>query len=185
MLPSFCDRGSTCLQKSEDSCKQYRKWLAALADYSRQLIGGREGVRAAEAEYVQREEELGLFLKEADAFLAAQKHRTGRRKRDRCRCPSFLPSSIRSPMRRRGKQSWCLARLLMDAPVPSTLNVAPGSALCRQAAAMDTETPATQEGEAQEVKAEQTTNGTQTSTDGPDKDAAAKFKPGIKFKLAS
>ena len=71
------------VQRSEESCKQYRKWLAALADYARAVITGRETVRAAEAEFVQREEELGLFLQEADSFLASQKHRSGRRKRSR------------------------------------------------------------------------------------------------------
>ena len=71
------------VQRSEESCKQYRKWLAALADYARAVITGRETVRAAEAEFLQREEELGLFLQEADSFLASQKHRSGRRKRSR------------------------------------------------------------------------------------------------------
>ena len=73
-------------QKSEEACKQYRKWLGALADYSRAALLGREAVKeamkAAEAENSAREEELGLFLAEADAFLSSQRsHRSGRRRR--------------------------------------------------------------------------------------------------------
>lgn len=70
-------------QKVEESVKQYRKWLVALADCAKAAIAGKEAVRAAEAEFLPREQELGLFLKEADTFLAAQKHRSGRRKREK------------------------------------------------------------------------------------------------------
>ena len=81
------------LQKNEESVKQYRKWLVALADYAKAAVTGKESVRAAEAEFLQREEELGLFLKEADAFLAAQKHRSGRRKREKYVSEQNLVSS--------------------------------------------------------------------------------------------
>lgn len=69
------------MQKAEDSAKQYRKWLGAMTDCVRSALAGKQAVRALEAEYYQREEELGMFLKEADNFLASQKTRSRRSKR--------------------------------------------------------------------------------------------------------
>ena len=74
-------------QKAEEGGKQYRKWLAALAEYSRALLSAKEAAEAAQAEAKGREEDLALFLAEADSFLLTRegKHRSRRRKdKDAC-----------------------------------------------------------------------------------------------------
>ena len=72
------------LQRSELTCKQYKKWLHALVGYAQAAMTGREGVKAAQAECGQREEELDLFLKECHEFLGSQK-KPKRKHSDRCR----------------------------------------------------------------------------------------------------
>ena len=73
----------TCLlllvQKSEEASKQYKKWLKAMAEYSRALLGAKAAVQAAEEEAKGREEDLTLFLEQAETFLLARdKHRRRR-----------------------------------------------------------------------------------------------------------
>ena len=70
-------------QRSEEASKQYRKWLAALADYVRAALAAKVAKTSAEGELAAREEELGLFLAEADSFLGKDKHGTRRRRRDK------------------------------------------------------------------------------------------------------
>ncbi len=72
------------LQKSEEACKQYKKWLKAMAEYARALLGAKQAVQAAEEEAKGREEDLSLFLEQADTFLLArEKHRRRRTDKDK------------------------------------------------------------------------------------------------------
>lgn len=67
------------LQKSEESKAQYKKWMKAMADYARALLGARAAVTAAEQEVKGREDDLSLFLEQADSFLLSrEKHRRHR-----------------------------------------------------------------------------------------------------------
>ena len=82
------------LQKSEEACKQYKKWLKAMAEYARAMLGAKQAVQAAEEEAKGREEDLSMFLEQADTFLLArEKHRRRRSDKDKetCAPPSTFP----------------------------------------------------------------------------------------------
>lgn len=67
------------LQKAEESSRQYKKWLKSMADYSRALLGAYAAMEQAKQECKGREEDLSLFLEQADTFLQARER--SRRKR--------------------------------------------------------------------------------------------------------
>lgn len=66
-------------QRSEEAGAQFRKWLKALSDHSRNLLGAKAAMAAAEATVKGCEEDLSLFLEEADHFLLSEKPRKKRR----------------------------------------------------------------------------------------------------------
>jgi hypothetical protein len=78
-------------------CKQYKKWLKAMAEYARALLGAKQAVLAAEEEAKGREEDLSMFLEQADTFmLAREKHRRRRGDKDKetCALPFLLPPNF-------------------------------------------------------------------------------------------
>ena len=72
ILWDMCQQ-SEYLQRSELACKQYKKWLHALAGHSQAVVTGRATVRTAQAGVAQYEEALELFLRECHDFLSSQK----------------------------------------------------------------------------------------------------------------
>jgi hypothetical protein len=69
------------VQKAEESLKQYRKWLQAMCNLSRELLATHEAVTQAKADHRVRLEDLAAFLHEAESFITTEKSKSGRRRR--------------------------------------------------------------------------------------------------------
>jgi hypothetical protein len=86
------------LQKAEESSRQYKKWLQALANYSRMLLGAHAAVEAAKEELKGREEDISLFLDQADTFLLARDKSRRRRHKDKEGCAAAATAAALSPL---------------------------------------------------------------------------------------
>lgn len=87
-------------QKSEDTVKQYRKWLHAMCDVTRDMVVAYEAVNTAKEEFKGRVVDLAMFLQETEGLMATEKGKSSRRRRKeaegcvrfRVPCPTVLDS---------------------------------------------------------------------------------------------
>lgn len=151
------------VQKQEETCSHYRKWLSAVAECAKALTDSKAQVIKAEADVKVREEDLAVLVGEAATFVEKERARANKRAR-----------------RHRDGRPRDTAEAL-----PASLNGVPDGALHQQ---MISDVP--DAGHALAPAAEAATGwaeqGMQIDDQGAvaqDDMVAAKFKPGIKFKL--
>ncbi|DBA65663.1 TPA: hypothetical protein ACH3X2_002720 [Trebouxia sp. C0005] len=151
------------VQKQEETCSHYRKWLSAVAECAKALTDSKAQVVKAEADVKVREEDLAVLVGEAATFVEKERARANKRAR-----------------RHRDGRPRDTAEAL-----PASLNGVPDVALHQQ---MISDAP--DAGHALLPAAEAATGwaeqGMQIDDQGAaaqDDMVAAKFKPGIKFKL--
>lgn len=71
-----------CAQTSEESRKQYRKWLSAFTECAKALSDSRDSLRKAEEQVKERSEDMDKFVAGVKVFLSKEKS-TRRAKRDK------------------------------------------------------------------------------------------------------
>lgn len=76
---------AVCLeQASEESRKQYRKWLAAFTECAKALAESRDSLRKAEEQVKERSEDMDKFVMGVKVFLSKEKStRRARREKER------------------------------------------------------------------------------------------------------
>lgn len=153
------------LQKQEETCSHYRKWLSAMAECAKALTDSKAAVASAEADVKVREEDLAVLVGEAATFVEkerarankrARRHRDGRPRDAADGLPATLNGVIDGALQ---QQSMMTDAPEAVQPLPSAAEA--GTGWAEQGMHIDG-----QGGLAQH-----------------DDMVAAKFKPGIKFKL--
>ena len=71
-----------CVQSSEESRKQYRKWLSAFTECAKALSDSRDSLRKAEEQVTERSEDMDKFVAGVKVFLSKEKS-SRRAKRDK------------------------------------------------------------------------------------------------------
>ena len=184
-----------CLQKSNDVCSQYRKWLSAVSECTKALTASKTRLEEAKKDMAEREEDLNILVNEAGTFMQKEQARAAKRaKRHAQRCAGWAcKSSCRVELGARarplvrcfnGEALWCRSVLLSE--VLCVLSCKPSCAAC---CPDRSETSfllwCRDDGQAGNGVAEGDEGmGPQEVPDGAD-DVAEKFKPGIKFRLAA
>ncbi|KAL3132477.1 hypothetical protein ABBQ32_009026 [Trebouxia sp. C0010 RCD-2024] len=69
------------LQKQDDLCSHYRKWLTAVAECAKALTDSKAAVATAEAEVKVREDDLTVLVAEAASFVEKERARASKRAR--------------------------------------------------------------------------------------------------------
>ena len=76
-----------CLQKSDDVCSQYRKWLSAVSECTKALTASKTRLEEAKKDMAEREEDLNILVNEAGTFMQKEQARAAKRaKRHAQRC---------------------------------------------------------------------------------------------------
>ena len=76
-----------CLQKSNDVCSQYRKWLSAVSECTKALTASKTRLEEAKKDMAEREEDLNILVNEAGTFMQKEQARAAKRaKRHAQRC---------------------------------------------------------------------------------------------------
>ena len=79
--------GPPCLQKSNDVCSQYRKWLSAVSECTKALTASKTRLEEAKKDMAEREEDLNILVNEAGTFMQKEQARAAKRaKRHAQRC---------------------------------------------------------------------------------------------------
>ncbi|DBA96447.1 TPA: hypothetical protein ACH3X1_015337 [Trebouxia sp. C0004] len=152
------------VQKQEETCSHYRKWLSAVAECAKALTDSKAQVVKAEADVKVREEDLAVLVGEAATFVEKERARANKRaRRHRDGRPRDAAEAL--PVSLNGVPDGGVLHQQMISDIPDAGHALPPTA------------------EAATGWAEQ---GMQIDDQGvvaQDDMVAAKFKPGIKFKL--